>query len=449
MWLFVPAALADDVRPEFSAGSYGRVQASTDLAGGGGDAVNVAAHPPRLEKGPYLELDLGWHAALDDASTVDVVITPAVTGDVFHYDGQFGNDLGIRNLYAEIARGGKLPVAVWAGSRMYRGDDVYLLDYWPLDQLNTYGGGVILTPGATEVALHVGVNRLRGDDWQVQEVTVATPGSVTGESVLVLDRQRTIGTLRASHKFDLGEGLTFRAKIYGELHALPAGERIIVDPFQDLATEPLPADRGSTIGLQLSAWGWAKQSFVHLWVRRSTGLAATGELTIPMSGLDLDLRVASARTWHVAIGGNQETEHLGVMAAAYVEYRTDADGLVEDFDDRWEAVAVVRPTLYLDRHAAIAIEASHQWVRPNGLNPRTNDWDRPNVTKLSLLPGWQVGKGSYARPRVQLQYTATFLDADARDFYNAYDARLQDGVQHFVGLGAEWWINSKRVITPS
>ena len=447
MWWFAPEAVADDVRPEFSAGSYGRVQASTDLAGGG-DAVNVAAHAPRLEKGPYLELDLMWHAKLDDDATVDVVITPAVTGDLFHYDGDFGNDLGIRNLYAAMGRPGKVPLSVWAGSRMYRGDDVYLLDYWPLDNLNTYGGGVIASPGTSEVALQVGVNRLRGDDWQLQEVRVATPESVSGEQVLVLDRQRTIGSLRASHRFELSNGITLRAKLYGELHALPAGDRIIVDPFQDLATETLPADRGSLVGLQLSAWGWAPQSFVHLWVKRSTGLASTGELTIPLTGLDLDLRVAGARTWHVALGGNQESEHVGVMAAAYVEYRTDADGVVEDIDDRWEAVVVARPTFYLDRHVAIAVEASHQWVRPNGLNPRTDAWDRPSVTKLSVLPGLQVGKGSYARPRVQLQYTATLLDDDARSFFNPYDARLQDGVQHFVGLGAEWWINSQRVITP-
>ena len=41
---------------------------------------------------------------------------------------------------------------VWAGSRMYRGDDIYLLNFWPLDNLNTLGGGAQLRvppePGA-------------------------------------------------------------------------------------------------------------------------------------------------------------------------------------------------------------------------------------------------------------------------------------------------------------
>ena len=27
---------------------------------------------------------------------------------------------------------------------MYRGDDIYLLDYWPLDDQNIVGGGVFL-----------------------------------------------------------------------------------------------------------------------------------------------------------------------------------------------------------------------------------------------------------------------------------------------------------------
>lgn len=444
------ADVSDDgpLRPVFAAGTYGRVQASTDLRGGGGDALNVASHAPRLEQGSYLELDLAWNAALSSGAAVAVVATPALGGDLFHYDGQFGDDLSLRNLYAEIDRFVPAPVSVWAGSRMYRGDDLYLLDFWPLDNLNTYGGGARLHPGGAEIAVHVGVNRLTGDEWQYQEVAVATNDSVSGETVLFLDRQRTVASLKAAQQVPLGK-LTLRAKLYGELHTLPAGERFIEQEWSELELEALPDDRGSTVGGQLSLWGWAPQSFVHVWVRRSTGLGAYGELAIPADGLDDDYRARRARQLLTAINGNTETRWFGVMAGGYLSYFVDADGEVYDWDDRWELVGVVRPTVYVTDHVAIAGEASHQWVRPNGLNPRSGLWDQADVTKLSVLPGVQVARGGYARPRVQLVYTATLLDAEARDYFSPFDARLDDGrVQHFVGLGAEWWVNSQREVTP-
>ncbi len=44
---------------------------------------------------------------------------------------------------------------------MYRGDDIYLLDFWPLDNLNTLGGGLAYTfLDDLDVKLHAGVNQL-------------------------------------------------------------------------------------------------------------------------------------------------------------------------------------------------------------------------------------------------------------------------------------------------
>jgi hypothetical protein len=432
----------------FIAGSYGRVQASTDLHGGGGDALDVVSHPPRTALGSYLELDLGWQRTLDDGASFKVLVTPALAGELFHYDGTFGADLAIRNLYASADRFvGDVPLEVWAGSRMYRGDDVYLLDFWPMDELNTVGGGVRWHPDGAEIAAHVGANRLVGGNWQVQDLVVAVPDSVQGETIRVLDRQRTIASLRLGKEFAAGD-VTFRARLYGELHELPAGERVIGGTFEQLQTEQLPADNGSLVGLQLSAWGWANQSFVHLWVRRATGLAALDELAIPLDGLSPDRRIAPARSWRVALAGNTETDVVGVMAGAYVSYDVDADGIAVDADDRWEAAGVLRATAYAGEHVAIAVEGAHELVRPNGLNPRSGTFDVPHITKVSLLPGIQTAKGGFSRPRLQLVYTATFLGPVARRWFDPLDVRVHPGVQQYIGLGAEWWIDSQREITP-
>lgn len=448
----VAAALAQD--PEdvqesgFYAGSYGRAQASFDLTGGRGDPVNVASYGTRAEAGPYLELDLGWRTQTKSGAKFNVLVTPALSGDVFHYTGQFNAQLAVRNLFAEakdFLPG--VPMTVWAGSRMYRGDDIYLLNFWPMDNLNTLGGGIDFHPKNTEIAWQIGTNRILGDDFQLQFRKVQVPDKVNGEDVQTLDRQKVITSLKVAQHIPLGK-LTFRAKLYGELHALPAGQREVGTDFTQPIYEQLPKDWGSMVGAQLSLWGWAKQSFVHLWFRRSTGLAAYGELNIPRDGLASDLRTAPATSYMVAATGNHETKWVGVMAAAYAQHFSDADGQKYDFDDRWEMVGVVRPQVYLSKYVSMGLELSHQHVRPEGVNPWTGHLDRPDITKLALMPAVQIAKGGYSRPRIQVVYQASFLDQAASDFYSPVDERIDGRVQHFIGIGAEWWVNSQRVITP-
>jgi hypothetical protein len=440
------AALAP-VRPQPFTGSYGRVQASSDLRGGRGSGAQVATWGPRLQLGPYLELDVGWDATLDDGTELTVLVTPGVSGDVFHYTGNFDAIIGMRNLYAELRNISGGPFSAWAGSRMYRGDDIYLLDFWPLDNLNTYGGGGAVDVGRSRLAVQAGVNRLTREAWQVQEAPVARPGAVAGEQVLVLDRQRAVGSLLAEHRVPIGD-LTLRFKGYGELHALPAGTRLVDDGGGQRVAQDLPNDRGVLLGAQVSVWGWGTQSFAHLWVRHATGLAAVGELTVPTSGFDLDLRVARSRRSILAVTGNTEHGWFGVMWAGYVQSITDADGIEIDFDDRVEAVGAIRPNLWIGRHGAMSLELSQQYVRPNGLNPRTARYDRGSVTQISVIPALQAAPGAYTRPRVHLLYTLSLLNDGALAFRNPADVRAQSGTQHYFGLGAEWWLNSRRVIVP-
>lgn len=433
----------------FYAGSYGRAQATFDLTGGRGDPINLAAHGPRIEQGPYLELDLGWRTRTAKGAKFNVLVTPALSGDVFHYTGQFNAQLAVRNLYAEardFVPGA--PISVWAGSRMYRGDDIYLLDFWPMDNLNTLGGGIDVHPGRTEVAWQIGTNRLLGGDFQVQYRKIQVPDRVDGEEILFLDRQRLTSSLRASHHFVFGD-LTLRVKAYGEVHALPAGDRLIQDPFSLPRTEALPRDLGGLGGVQLSLWGWAPQSFVHLWFRHAAGLAAYGELTVPTSGLAPDRSTKGASSTLVGFTGNTETHWVGVMAALYAEHRRDADGQKLDYDDRWDVVGVIRPNVWITDHVTVGVELSHQHVRPQGANPWTGRWEWPDITKIGIMPAVQLGRGGYARPRVQLVYQASFLDDAAVATFAPGDARVSGKIQHFMGLGAEWWVNAQRVITPS
>src|SRR5881394_1219903 len=86
---------------------------------------------------------------------------------------------------------------------MYRGDDVYLLDWWPLDNLNTVGGGVKLafdttSEGATSIALHAGLGRPL-DPFSFQVRPSSSPTGFGATDVVTLDRPRLIASAKATH----------------------------------------------------------------------------------------------------------------------------------------------------------------------------------------------------------------------------------------------------------
>ena len=56
-----------------------------------------------------------------------------------------------------------------------------------------------------------------------------------------------------------------------------------------------------------------------------------------------------------------------------------------------------------------------------------------------ISPG---GAGSYSRPHIRLMYMLTSRDAGARSMYTADDVFARRSVDHFIGLGAEWWFGS-------
>lgn len=423
----------------FHFGSYGRVGISGDLREGSrAKALNLVAHGPRLEEPAYLELDLGYRLEREPGQlSFRVLSTVAFLEDLFHYDGKWSAKVALRNLFAEadhvFARG----LSVWAGSRMLRGDDIYLLDFWPLDNLNTLGGGAAYRRGTFRVALHVGVSRL-DDLFQHQILSVPDPTSGVDE-VEVLDRQRTTVSLKVGKELPelLGKvGLKLAA--YGELHRLPSGTQ----RKNELQTEELPSDLGWTAGLQLGLFGLGGESgHLNLWARFAGGLAAYGDLSIP-TGLGPDKRSTDAREVLLALSGNWERRWLGLMVGGYLRYFRDGDRVASDVDDGWEYVLVTRPQIFVHRHFHQAFELSYQGRRPSGLDPESGTHLVPGAFKLSVLPTLAWDRGSYARPQLRAIYTLTLLDAGARLLFPREDPRRGVGVHHFVGLQAEWWWRS-------
>ena len=429
---------APAVEHELVFGSYGRVVGAANLRGGAGTQLNAVSYGPRLEESPYLELDFQYRFQVDDGARFRVVVTPAITDALFHLDGDFDGAIALRNAYVDAADFGLDGLSVWAGSRMVRGDDVYLLDFWPLDELNTVGAGARYALTAdTSVALHAGVNQLQ-DDFQYQEQTVAGPGFAT-EQLVFLDRVRRLGSLRVEHQLQSLAGTDVGAKVvlYANMQGLGSGAYENAD---DVLIE-LPSDDGYTLGAQFGVWNFARNGFANVFVRYSRGLAAYGELAIPY-GTDQRRRVASAKLVRLALSFNAETHRFGVMGGAYVQRFADADDMPDDPDDYVEGVLVLRPRVFITDHLHQAFEVSYQRRRPDGLSRRTDTYLEPAMWKFGVLPTISLGRGAFERPVIRGIYSVSVLNEGAQDLYPPGDLRHDEAVHHFIGAGVEWWFNS-------
>jgi maltoporin len=423
----------------FDFGSYGRIGVGSDGRGHEGYSTNVVSHGSRLEEAPYLELNFYYSRSVggENHRRWRVVLVPAFAGgDLFHYSGDFTSHIAIRNAYAETVNLGLDGLQLWAGSRMYRGDDIYLFDYWPLDNLNTIGAGARYERGKFDVALQAGLNRLN-DLYQYETLDTPPRGLGPPGKSTVLDRPRFVSSLKLQQRF--GDFPGFKVALYGELHLLPAGSE--TDPTTMLKTA-LPSDTGWVVGAQLGGW-LRPYVFANLWFRAAGGLAAYGELTVP-TGLDPTRSVQGAREYVGALSLNWESRYVGIMGGAYVRRFTDASTTAFNPQSYTEGIVATRPHIYWNEYFHTAFELSYQTRKADGVDFVANRVLTPSVFRFSVLPlVAPMGRGTYSRPQIYLIYTLSVMNDDARiALYDPSDYRYGQNVVHYIGTGVEWWFNS-------
>lgn len=435
----VTEAEAAPTAQPFWFGSYGRLQPSTDFDGRRGQQTRIVWPGPRVDEGNYAELEFGYGAVRNaDGVEVDAIATLGFADAFFHFNRNFDSALAVRNLYAEARNLFFDDSVFWVGSRMYRGDDVYLLDFWPLDNLNTFGGGFGWRSDFTRIEWHAGVNQ-RMDNYQFQVVNVIDERFVGESDVVFLDRQRFITSLKAEHQIGGRDGeLGMKAKLYGEFHGLPGGKYRWEQPRWE---EELSRDFGWLVGAQFGMWNFMPRSFLNFFIRYAGGLAAYGEDAIPF-GINDEKQALGAHNLMLALSTDIETDYVGVLVGAFARYFVDADGIDEDFDDGWDLAWSIRAMTYIGKYFTPGLEISHQMRRPNGLSPVSKTQEAANVFKVSVLPALSFGEGMYARPQLRLNYTISFLDDAAQRLFPVDDQRREQSVVHFVGLAFEWWFNS-------
>jgi maltoporin len=428
----------------FEFGSYGRVWAASDLRGQTGRGTNVVAFGPRIvDEGSYAEIELRREDTWNEIIHTRIVSTLALFPPFFHFTGDATQNIGVRNLYAQ---GTYDKLTIWAGSRMYRGDDIYLLNWWPLDNQNTIGGGVggpvyKSADGSQETILqgHVGQQRL-DNPYQFQQIPVVAPFGFGTVNVTKLDRPRTIETGKITHFIRPGGGPAgFKVVLYGEVHELAAG--IYQDPLTQ-QDKGLPSDSGFMIGSQLTYFAGKRDTFSSLVLRYARGIAAYDPLSAPIT-FALDHKVSGASETQIALSSNWENDYVGVTGAAYVRFFRDAGPAATSFQRYDEGTIVARPSVFLGDYFGVSVEGSYQARRiaiqdPNGSGPLT-----ASVLKAGFMPYFSPsGKGTFHRPQIRLLYNASFRNGGAKALYPAEDVFSRRGVEHYAGIGAEWWFNS-------
>lgn len=451
-----PKATADpkDKTPEtgFFLGSYGRAVSATDFRKRPGRDADIVARGSRLDESSYVEIDVQrqdyWKAT---GATTRAVVTLGASGPLFHYNTDFTIRMAVRNLFLQANNIVTKGFSAWVGSRMYRGDDSYLLDFWPLDNLNTMGGGVRydFAKSRTFIAWHAGLNQPNTAFFKqlgTRTPALNQPGTTT---ISVLDRQKFITSFKASHTIPRGKG-GIKLVGYAEIHDVPSGQR---ETEVKGTFETVPGDTGGVIGAQLGAFTGTDATHVNLFIRYAGGVAAYGEFGTPTQ-LAPDRTSTGARELWITMSGNWEIGNVGLLGAAYFRSFRNASPAL-DFGDVDEGIVIARPHFYVAEWGGLAVEASYQAQQrgirsqvqpePNGSIPPPSD--KPflaGVTRFGIIPFLNpAGKGSYSRPQLRVMYVLTHRDDAARTLYAKDDVFSLRPWEHFFGVGVEWWFNAQ------
>ncbi len=447
-----PVRSADD---GFRFGSYGRLIAGSDTRGGKPERLLVGAVGPRVIEDSYLELEMQYGFETKRGIKLRPIITLAFDGTLFHDTGDFDAHPAIRNMYLDATLSST--VSAWVGSRMYRGDDIYLFDYWPLDDQNTVGAGVLYRSAeipankngnAVELAGHVGFNRLN-DDYQFQQVEVANPeqGATT---ITQLNRERIIASATASYLLMLDPKLpSMKFKLHAELHELPSGTRARLDETgaPTGVLEALPADSGHLIGAELSIFGRSTAGYhdhLNLFARYASGLATFDELAPPTS-FGTDLKTTNASELSFGLSGNYDTAFgncmIGALSRRFIDASSD-DNTV-DHADGWEYAIDARPLVRVLPDVFVGADISYQARFPRGLNPYTERAEDPAIFQLAPMVVYSpMGPSAYDRPQLRAVFDFAHLNQGALDEYVPDDPRHAHGNIYSITFQAEWWFNS-------
>lgn len=417
-------------------GMYGRVGLAYSLDGRviQGTRLNLrgSALGGRFEESDYLEPTLKFYALKPDTEQspgVRLVLTPAMfarTSFLGFFSSNTTPNLTIELFQAYVeATNVFLPgLSLWGGQRFYRGEDVFMADYFYFNNLSAQGGGVRYKDLDFAVLVQTG-SRTNAPAYQFDDNGDGTPEA---------QRQRMVFVSQYVRRFPLGgepdKERAHRLHLLAEVHALPAARN------RDGA-EVLPSDSGWVLGAK-GVLDFGNGNFNTLSVRYGRGIANGA--------------IGGAQTWGTFGTADTFGRFSGAFAVEVVDHfvvnvsrllSINGYGVLHlargggGSEDRGFDTSVgARAFLYLHDRFHLVNELTWQ-TRQDGHGPIGT------ATKLTVAPTIvPTGQRSvWERPHFRLFYTLAFYNQAARDALMAPYLQTfgPDAVGHYLGARVEWW----------
>jgi maltoporin len=420
-------------------GMYGRVGLAYSLDGRviQGTRLNLrgSALGGRFEESDYLEPTLKFYILkpeTQESPGVRLVLTPAMfarTSLIGFFSTFTTPNLTIELFQAYVeATNVLIPgLSLWGGQRFYRGEDVFMADYFYFNNLSAQGGGIRYKDLDFALLVQTG-SRTNAPAYQFDENGDGTPDS---------QRQRLVFVSQYVHRFpqgpQSGEPLKDRAHrlhLLAEFHALPSGRT------RDGA-EVLPSDSGWVLGAK-GVLDFGNGNFNTLSVRYGRGIANGS--------------IGSAQTWGTFGTADTSGRFSGAFGVEVVDHfvfnvsrllSINGYGVLHlargggGSEDRGFDTSVgARTFLYLHDRVHLINEVTWQ-TRQDGHGPTGT------ALKLTVAPTIVPSgvRSVWERPHFRLFYTVAFYNQAARDaLMSPYHVAFgPDAIAHYLGARVEWW----------
>lgn len=436
-------------------GSYGRIGVSgtTDAAGIDGRRLNLnnmGSIGGRMEEQDYLEAGVAFHMTPTDPGPDSLQVNVQLRTSIFSRSGSlFGNSnttgenglaIALPEMYVEAKNVITKDLNLWVGSRLYRGPDIHMADYWVFNDHSGQGFGIEYK-NTRAAALFIAST----------DTTATVPPyffiNIKSGTPSLEIRNRQVYILEHDIRSPKGNLFSFLA----EYHHI--GDPTAVSDTTN-AVLSAPGDSGFVFGAryQNNFKGMQEGSFNQLGVRYGRGIANGGD-------------GGSSRTWETFGAVNTETfkfknayswhiiDHIllnfsrNFSLNGYAVYNrskgaADGRGLSETylgrevFNFKQDLTVGFKAVRYITDLFHLQAEA-HYSQRQDGDQP----WYR--MGKLSIIPTLALRKerSVWSRPQLRFIYSMGIYNDFAQE--NLYSPFLElvgpRKVGHYFGIRAEWW----------
>ncbi len=388
-------------------GSYGRIMAAIDPSTGDlthGSAIDGMVQ--RSNQASFSDISFTYIPYLSsDGTSVSINHTSGFFYDPIFMDG-FSHSLD--NLYVEVSNLAGTGLRFWGGKRLFKGDNNYLYDKWPIEFIPVTGGGFgyVSSDGNMSIDYILSFQKLN---------QTVVPG-------MVKQRGGHMSMLKYRHRFTTSTAIpTIVVHMYGEFRTIE--ELFISEQMQ------LKDDTGWAVGGELELSGFMPNSFVRIFMRAAGGISTYGYNEAPVF-FDSNNESTDAFSFMLALDSAFDSQWVGVRLASHMKYFDNGDGkdAKEGSADGIWASYVGRIHGYVGEYFRPGIEIAHHFVKYNEVDDLAQEF------KLSIAPELTTARGiNDLLPRLRLIYTISFLNDEAKALRG-----LDDNTEHYLGLGAQW-----------